>query len=71
MYGAGLRLFECAELRVKDINFDRGELTVRDGKGGISPERSDGLQAQPERLQVFPVKLNSIYRGATLRPAYE
>jgi integron integrase len=34
MYGAGLRLLECAELRVKDLNFDRGELTVRDGKGG-------------------------------------
>lgn len=34
MYGAGLRLLECAELRVKDINFDRGELVVRDGKGG-------------------------------------
>ena len=34
MYGAGLRLLECAELRVKDLNFDRGELTIRDGKGG-------------------------------------
>ena len=34
MYGAGLRLLECAELRVKDVNFDRGELTIRDGKGG-------------------------------------
>ncbi len=34
MYGAGLRLLECAELRVKDINFDRGELAIRDGKGG-------------------------------------
>lgn len=34
MYGAGLRLLECAELRGKDLNFDRGELTVRDGKGG-------------------------------------
>jgi integron integrase len=34
LYGAGLRLLECAELRVKDLNFDRGELTVRDGKGG-------------------------------------
>jgi integron integrase len=34
MYGAGLRLLECAELRVKDIHFDRGELTIRDGKGG-------------------------------------
>lgn len=34
MYGAGLRLLECAELRIKDLNFDRGELTIRDGKGG-------------------------------------
>jgi integron integrase len=34
MYGAGVRLLECAELRVKDLNFDRGEVTVRDGKGG-------------------------------------
>jgi len=33
-YGAGLRLMECVELRIKDVNFDRGELTVRDGKGG-------------------------------------
>lgn len=34
MYGGGLRLQECVELRVKDISFDRGELTIRDGKGG-------------------------------------
>ncbi|SRR6266568_1166943 len=34
MYGAGLRVMECAELRVKDVNLDRGELTIRDGKGG-------------------------------------
>ncbi|NQW04019.1 MAG: phage integrase N-terminal SAM-like domain-containing protein [Acidobacteria bacterium] len=34
MYGAGLRLLECVELRVKDVNVDRGELTIRDGKGG-------------------------------------
>jgi integron integrase len=34
MYGAGLRLLECVELRVKDLNLDRSELTIRDGKGG-------------------------------------
>jgi integron integrase len=34
MYGAGLRLLECVELRVKDIDFNRGEVTIRDGKGG-------------------------------------
>ncbi len=33
LYGAGLRLLECARLRVKDVDFDRGELVVRDGKG--------------------------------------
>lgn len=32
LYGCGLRLMECAELRVKDIHFDRGELLVREGK---------------------------------------
>jgi integron integrase len=34
MYGSGLRLLESVELRVKDLHFGRGELTVRDGKGG-------------------------------------
>jgi integron integrase len=33
IYGAGLRLLECARLRVKDIDFARREITVRDGKG--------------------------------------
>ncbi len=34
LYGAGLRLLECAELRVKDLDFDRHEVTVRNPKGG-------------------------------------
>jgi integron integrase len=33
LYGSGLRLLECARLRVKDVDFDRRELVVRDGKG--------------------------------------
>ena len=34
MYGGGLRVLECCRLRVKDIDFAKGEITVRDGKGG-------------------------------------
>ncbi|WP_120993511.1 integron integrase [Stutzerimonas urumqiensis] len=34
MYGAGLRVVETARLRIKDIDFDRQVITVRDGKGG-------------------------------------
>jgi integron integrase len=34
LYGTGMRLMECLRLRVKDVDFARGEVTVRDGKGG-------------------------------------
>ena len=33
LYGTGMRLMECLRLRVKDIEFARGEVLVRDGKG--------------------------------------
>jgi integron integrase len=33
LYGSGLRLEECLELRVKDMDFDRNQIGIRRGKG--------------------------------------
>jgi integron integrase len=33
LYGTGMRLMECVRLRVKDVDFGRNEILVRDGKG--------------------------------------
>ena len=33
LYGSGLRLLECLRLRVKDMDFAYGQITVREGKG--------------------------------------
>ncbi|WP_369978637.1 integron integrase [Xanthomonas bundabergensis] len=34
LYGSGMRLLECLRLRIKDMDPGRGEIVVRDGKGG-------------------------------------
>jgi integron integrase len=50
LYGAGLRLMGCLELRVKDLDFDRGEIVVRRGKG------------QKDRRVMLPVALREPLR---------
>lgn len=50
LYGSGIRLLECARLRVHDIDFDMGEITVREGKGF-----KDRLTILPENL-VLPLQ---------------
>ena len=45
LYGSGLRLLECCCLRVKDLDFERREVLVRDGKG-----RKDRITMLPEGL---------------------
>lgn len=33
IYGTGMRIMECLRLRVKDVDFERREIVVREGKG--------------------------------------
>ena len=46
LYGTGLRVFEGLRLRVKDIDFGFGQITVRDGKG-----RKDRITMLPASLR--------------------
>ena len=46
LFGSGLRLQEAISLRVKDLDFQRGEITVRSGKGA-----KDRVTMLPGRLQ--------------------
>jgi len=34
IYGSGMRAMECLRLRVKDLDFDRKQIIIRQGKGG-------------------------------------
>ncbi len=59
LYGTGMRLMEVLRLRVKDIDFERGQITVREGKGAkdrvvMLPESlRDGLRTHLDRVQVL------------------
>lgn len=59
LYGTGMRLMEALRLRVKDVDFDRREITVRDGKGG-----KDRHTMLPRAL-VEPLR-REVERAATL-----
>jgi site-specific recombinase XerD len=57
LYGNGMRLMECVRLRIKDVDFSRGTITVRSGKGDkdrttILPESiREQLESHIERLR--------------------
>jgi integron integrase len=59
LYGTGMRLMECLRLRVKDVDFDRQEIVVRNGKGGKDrrvplPRRlREALQESVARVRVI------------------
>ena len=55
LYGSGMRLMECVRLRVKDVDFERCEIVVRDGKGG------------KDRVTVLPIALVDPLRAQLVR----
>ena len=58
IYGSGMRLMEAMTLRIKDIDFEQREITVRDGKGG-----KDRITMLPESL-ILPLKTHLVRRRA-------
>lgn len=50
LYGTGMRVIEGLRLRVKDLDLERREITVREGKGG-----KDRITMVPENL-VLPLR---------------
>ncbi len=60
LYGGGLRLLECLRLRVRDLDFERRQLMVRDGKGkkdrpAVLPRSVEpGLRQHLERVRRLP-----------------
>ncbi len=46
LYGTGMRLMEALRLRVKDVDFARHEILIRDGKG-----MKDRITMLPQRLE--------------------
>jgi len=56
LYGSGMRLMECCRLRVKDVDFARREILVREGKGN-----KDRVTMLPEAL-VQPLKDHLAWR---------
>jgi len=73
LYGSGLRLSEALRLRVKDLDFGYGQITVRDGKGGkdrvsvLPKSLAADLEAQVRRVEeLHRQDLESGYAGASL-----
>ncbi len=73
LYGSGLRLMEALRLRVKDLVIERGELIVRDAKGGkdrvtvLPASIVDPLRAHLAKLHIrFEQQRRSGQPGASL-----
>ncbi len=62
IYGGGLRVSECCELRVKDLDFDQGLVFVRSGKG--DKDRATLLaEAGRDLLRAHLAKVEALHRA--------
>lgn len=65
LYGSGLRLQECCQLRMKDLDLERGELRVRRGKGN-----RDRVSMLPASVRdAIEQQMTAVRRVRTLRIA--
>lgn len=79
LYGSGLRLNECLNLRIKDLDFINGQLVIRAGKGdndrrAILPESlipALYLQIEKARLKLEENLLLNGFSGASMPDALE
>jgi integron integrase len=77
MYGSGLRLVECLSLRIKDLDFGQGTITIHDGKGGkhrvvplprsLEPRLGEHLdKVQEKHLQDLPLGAGDVHMPEAL-----
>jgi integron integrase len=79
LYGAGIRLSECLNLRIKDIDFELYELVIRGGKGNTDRRTILPVLLEPQlRIQMEKVRIRlkenlllSGFRGASMPEALE
>jgi site-specific recombinase XerD len=60
LYGSGVRLSECLNLKIKDLDSENMTITVRDGKG-----KKDRMTVMPEKLLSL---LRNYYRHCPVKP---
>jgi integron integrase len=74
LYGTGMRLMEGLRLRVKDVDFARNEICIREGKGGkdrrtmLPRSLVEPLQREVERVRVIHAQDLAAGGGAVWLP---
>jgi len=74
LYGTGMRIAEALQLRIKDVEFDRRAIVVRQGKGGkdrvvMLPQSLEaGLREQMARSRVMWAQDQAAGRGGVFMP---